>query len=193
MTHSSVLLAVAAAAAALALACGAAQQGAPGATSSAGAVSGSAAAPPVATASAAPATSTPSASNGTSTPPAATITTGPASASGAGEPIGTPSGDTPGVDVGTVQVTGGSLPNVDDVVAALRPSFASCVARGREQRADVQGRVAVTIRVGTAGQVLGVAAQQSTEIPASVASCITTRAATAQFEPPKGTKTQSRS
>jgi hypothetical protein len=41
-----------------------------------------------------------------------------------------------------------------------------------------------------AGQVLGVAAQQTTKIPASVVSCFSTRAATAQFAPPQKAKNQ---
>ena len=94
------------------------------------------------------------------------------------------------VDVGEVTVTGGTVPNLDAVVSGLRSSFGVCVARGRAMRPDSEGTVKLTIRVGTAGQVLGVAAQQTTKIPASVASCMSTRAATAQFEPPQGTKTQ---
>jgi outer membrane biosynthesis protein TonB len=94
------------------------------------------------------------------------------------------------VEVGTPEVEGGALPNLDTVVSALRNSFEACVTRGRATRPDLQGTATVTIRVGGAGQVLGVAVQQSTKIPAPVASCLSTRAATAQFDPPKGAKGQ---
>jgi hypothetical protein len=94
------------------------------------------------------------------------------------------------VDIGPPQVTGGTLPNLDAVMSSLRTSFNGCVAKARASRADLSGKVSVTIRVGLAGQVLGVAAQQTTNIPAPLVSCISTRAATVEFSPPQGAKGQ---
>jgi hypothetical protein len=96
----------------------------------------------------------------------------------------------PLVEIGSPTVTGGTLSDLDTVVSGLKTSFASCVAKGRSTKPDIAGTATVTIRVGTAGQVLGVAVQQSTKIPAPVASCLSTRAATADFKPPQGAKTQ---
>jgi hypothetical protein len=171
---------------ATALACGGAQKGEPSAPPTS--VEAAEAPSVVSVASAAPAPAAPVATAA----PAATEATSSSTSTpvAAGGAPGSPAQAAGGVDIGEVQVTGGTLPNLDEVVGSLRQSFAACVARGRAQRPDTEGQIALTIRVGTAGQVLGVAAQQTTKIPASLVSCVSTRAATAQFAPPLKAKSQ---
>jgi len=95
-----------------------------------------------------------------------------------------------GAEIGAISVTGGSVPNVEGVVAGMRAGFQTCFARGQSTHPDTEGEVTLTIRLGAAGQILGIAAQQTAKVPATVVSCMTTRVATSQFEPPAGAKGQ---
>lgn len=173
-----------------AFACGGAQQGEPAVNAAPAAPPGTAAATAVAPSeSLTPAPAEPP--SATAASPSSSAEVSPAASSAAS--AASPEGPTPApsvVEVGEVQTTGGALPNLNDAVATLRTGLTSCVARARAQHPDAEGQVTVTIRVGLAGQVLGVAAQQTTKIPASLVSCISTRAATAQFEPPHSAKSQ---
>ena len=94
----------------------------------------------------------------------------------------------PDVKIRGVSIVGGSLPNAERVVSAMQPGFRSCYARGLKERPDAEGDVIVKIRVGSAGQILGVNVQQTTKVPATVASCMATRAAASQFDVPPGGK-----
>jgi hypothetical protein len=87
-------------------------------------------------------------------------------------------------------VTGGTVPNVEGVVSGMRAGFETCFARGQSAHPEAEGQVTVTIRLGGAGQILGVAAQQTAKVPATVVSCMTTKAAASQFDPPTGAKGQ---
>jgi hypothetical protein len=93
-------------------------------------------------------------------------------------------------EIGAISVTGGTVPNVESAVAAMRAGFQTCFVRGQAARPDAEGEVTLTIRLGAAGQILGVAAQQTAKVPATVVSCMTTRAAASQFDPPAGAKSQ---
>jgi len=101
--------------------------------------------------------------------------------------VAAPAGRT---EIGAISVTGGTVPNVETAVAAMRAGFQTCFVRGQSARPDAEGEVTLTIRLGAAGQILGVAAQQTAKVPATVVSCMTTRAAASQFEPPTGAKGQ---
>jgi hypothetical protein len=93
----------------------------------------------------------------------------------------------PDVKIRGVSIVGGSLPNAERSVAAMQPGFRSCYARGLKERPDAEGDVIVKIRLGSAGQILGVNVQQTSRVPATIASCMATRAAASQFDvPPSG-------
>jgi hypothetical protein len=104
-----------------------------------------------------------------------------------GATVAAPSG---GAAIGAISVTGGTVPNVERVIDGLLGGFQTCFARGQSGHPDAEGSVTLTIRLGAAGQILGVAAQQTAKVPATVVSCMTTRAASSQFEPPAGAKGQ---
>jgi hypothetical protein len=92
------------------------------------------------------------------------------------------------VKIRGVSIVGGSLPNAERTVTAMQPGFRSCYVRGLKERPDAEGDVIVKIRVGSAGQILGVNVQQTTRVPATVVSCMATRAAASQFDVPPGGK-----
>lgn len=83
-------------------------------------------------------------------------------------------------------VSVGSVSNAASVVAQMRAGFRRCYQRGLDSNPDIAGRIGLTIRVGPGGEVAGVSASPSGNIPASVVSCVTGRARAAQFAPPDG-------
>ncbi len=113
-------------------------------------------------------------------PGAAPATTAPATAATAA---------TDRVALGTIAVSGGAIDNADTVVAAMQGAFSRCYDKSIEANPNAKGEVAITIRVGLAGQVLGVTGHRSEAVPASLMACLTTNAATADFHPPTGAKT----
>jgi outer membrane biosynthesis protein TonB len=72
----------------------------------------------------------------------------------------------------------------------MRAAFGRCYAKGLTTDPSAQGQVTLTVRIGAAGQVLGVSVQRTTNVPAQVASCMTVRAGSAEFAPPKAAKGQ---
>jgi hypothetical protein len=88
--------------------------------------------------------------------------------------------------VGGANVQGGMISNASRVVAGMRAGFRACYQRGLDENPDAQGRIQLTIRVGPGGEVSGVTAVPSGNLPASVVACVRSRASTAQFDPPEG-------
>lgn len=93
------------------------------------------------------------------------------------------------VVLGAVAVTGGAIDDAGDVVLGMRGAFSRCYEKSLAATPNARGEVAITIRVGLAGQVLGVAGHRSEAVPASLMACLTTNAATADFHPPTAAKT----
>ncbi len=88
--------------------------------------------------------------------------------------------------VGGAEVSGGTVSNAARVVAGMRAGFRSCYQRGLAENPDAAGSIRLTIRVGAGGEVAGVTAAPSGSLPASVVSCVQSRAQAAQFDPPEG-------
>ncbi len=80
----------------------------------------------------------------------------------------------------------GAVSNAASVVAGMRAGFRACYQHGLDENPDASGAVRLTIRVGPGGEVLSVSASPSGNLPASVVSCVQTRARAAQFDPPEG-------
>lgn len=89
-------------------------------------------------------------------------------------------------NVGGANVSGGNVSNAARVVAGMRAGFRSCYNRGLAENPDAQGSIRLSIRVGPGGEVQGVTASASGNLPGSVASCVQSRAQAAQFDPPEG-------
>ena len=87
---------------------------------------------------------------------------------------------------GAANVSGGQVSNAARVVAGMRAGFRNCYNRALAQNPDVEGRIALSIRVGPGGEVQGVTAAPSGNLPDSVVSCVKARAQAAQFDPPQG-------
>lgn len=87
---------------------------------------------------------------------------------------------------GAANVSGGTVSNAARVVAGMRAGFRNCYNRALAQNPDVEGRIALSIRVGPGGEVQGVSAAPSGNLPDSVVSCVKARAQAAQFDPPQG-------
>jgi hypothetical protein len=88
--------------------------------------------------------------------------------------------------VGGAAVSGGSVSNAARVVAGMRAAFRQCYQRGLDQNPDAQGSIRLTIRVGAGGEVSGVTATPTGNLPPSVVSCVQARAKAAQFDAPEG-------
>lgn len=117
------------------------------------------------------------------------LTTLGATGKGTGEGTGTVEkvkGPTGSAAVGGAAVSGGTVSNAARVVAGMRAGFRACYNRGLQENPDAQGSIRLTIRVGPGGEVQGVGASPSGNLPGSVVGCVQSRASAAQFAPPDG-------
>jgi len=102
---------------------------------------------------------------------------------GAGAAVKGPTGN---AGVGAAAVSGGNVSNAARVVAGMRAGFRACYQRGLAENPDAAGSIRLTIRVGPGGEVAGVSPSPSGNLPASVISCVVSRAQSAQFDQPEG-------
>jgi outer membrane biosynthesis protein TonB len=109
--------------------------------------------------------------------------TGTGQGSGQAQTVQGPKGN---ASTGAANVSGGTVSNAARVVAGMRAGFRNCYNRALAQNPDVEGRIALSIRVGPGGEVQGVTAAPSGNLPDSVVSCVKARAQAAQFDPPQG-------
>ena len=107
------------------------------------------------------------------------------SASNSGEKVAT-KGPTGSVGIPPPTTQGGIVSDAPRVVAGMRPGFRNCYNRGLLDHPDAQGSIRLTIRVGPGGEVQGVGAAASGNLPSSIVSCVRNRASAGQFSPPKG-------
>jgi hypothetical protein len=103
--------------------------------------------------------------------------------SGKGTTVSGPKAGMPGV---SSSVAGGNISNAAKVVAAMRAAFRACYQKGLDQNPDSQGSIKMAIKVGPGGEVTGVTATPSGNLPPGVIDCVTARARRAQFDPPEG-------
>lgn len=103
--------------------------------------------------------------------------------SGSGAKVSGPKAAMPGV---SSSVAGGNISNAAKVVAAMRAAFRACYQKGLDQNPDSQGSIKMAIKVGPGGEVAGVTATPSGNLPPGVIDCVTARARRAQFDPPEG-------
>jgi hypothetical protein len=103
--------------------------------------------------------------------------------SGAGTKVSGPKAAMPGV---SSSVAGGAISNAARVIAAMRPAFRACFQKGLDQNPDAQGSIRLAIKVGPGGEVSGVSATPSGNLPPGVVDCVTARAKRAQFDAPEG-------
>jgi outer membrane biosynthesis protein TonB len=68
----------------------------------------------------------------------------------------------------------------------MRAGFRACYRRGQDENPDIEGKIALSIKVGPTGQVSSVAATKTGNLPASVVDCVKARATSATFAPPQG-------
>jgi hypothetical protein len=87
--------------------------------------------------------------------------------------------------VNTPTVTG-SVSDAARVVAGLRPGFHSCYQHTIGDYPDAEGGIRLALDVGPNGDVQSVGATTSGNLPASLVSCVRTRAQLAKFGPPDG-------
>jgi outer membrane biosynthesis protein TonB len=118
---------------------------------------------------------------------------GLASIGSTGKSGGTGSGATQAVkgprgsaSVGDAAVAGGSVSDASRVVAQMRAGFRACYNRGLAENPDIEGKIALSIKVGPTGQVSSVSATKTGNIPASVVDCVKSRANSATFAAPQG-------
>jgi hypothetical protein len=118
---------------------------------------------------------------------------GLASIGATGKAVGTGSGTAAAVkgprgaaNVGDAAVAGGTVSDASRVVAQMRAGFRACYNRGLSENPDIEGKIALSIKVGPTGQVLSVTANKTGNLPASVIDCVKARANSASFSPPQG-------
>lgn len=112
-------------------------------------------------------------------------TTGKAAGSGSGTTAAV-KGPKGSANVGDASVAGGSVSDAARVVAAMRAGFRACYRRGQNENPDIEGKIALSIKVGPTGQVSSVTATTSGNLPSSVVDCVKARATSANFAPPQG-------
>jgi hypothetical protein len=110
-------------------------------------------------------------------------TAGGGSGTGTAAAVSGPKGS---ASTGAANVSGGTVSNAARVVAGMRAGFRNCYNRALSQNPDVEGRISLSIKVGPGGEVQGVTAAPSGNLPDSVVSCVKARAQAAQFDPPQG-------
>jgi hypothetical protein len=88
-------------------------------------------------------------------------------------------------DVHTPQTTG-RVSDAARVVAGMRAGFRACYQRALDGYPDAQGSIRLSLQVGPNGEVGGVSASPGGNIPASLVSCVSSRARVAQFAAPEG-------
>jgi hypothetical protein len=110
-------------------------------------------------------------------------TAGTGTGAGAAQEVKGPKGN---ASTGAANVSGGTVSNAARVVAGMRAGFRNCYNRALSSNPDVEGRISLSIRVGPGGEVQGVNASPSGNLPDSVVSCVKARAQAAQFDPPQG-------
>jgi hypothetical protein len=108
---------------------------------------------------------------------------GAAAGSGAAQQVKGPKGS---ADLGSASVAGGSVSDASRVVAQMRAGFRACYNRGLAENPDIEGKISLSIKVGPTGQVSGVSATKTGNIPESVMECVKQRASSANFSPPQG-------
>jgi outer membrane biosynthesis protein TonB len=88
--------------------------------------------------------------------------------------------------VGDASVAGGNVADAARVVAQMRAGFRACYRHGQDENPDIEGKVALSIKVGPTGQVSSVTATKTGNLPQSVVDCVKARANSATFAPPQG-------
>ncbi len=83
-------------------------------------------------------------------------------------------------------VSAGTVANAPRIVAGMSAGFRRCFQRALEQNPDIGGSIRLTLRVGPGGEVIGISASQSGNLPPSVVACVKSRARASQFAPPQG-------
>jgi hypothetical protein len=118
---------------------------------------------------------------------------GLASIGATGKAVGTGSGTAAAVkgprgsaNVGDAAVAGGTVSDASRVVAQMRAGFRACYNRGLSENPDIEGKIALSIKVGPTGQVVSVTASKTGNLPVSVIDCVKARANSANFSPPQG-------
>lgn len=106
-----------------------------------------------------------------------------ADGSGGGVAVKGPTGN---AAVGGASVAGGNVGNAASVVAGMRAGFRACYNRGLATNPDASGKIDLKLRIGPGGEVTGVAAATSGNLPESVVSCVKGRARSGRFSPPDG-------
>ena len=89
-------------------------------------------------------------------------------------------------NMGDAAVAGGSVSDASRVVAQMRAGFRACYNRGLAENPDIEGKIQLNLRVGPTGQVAGVTATKTGNLPDSVVECVKSRANSANFSAPQG-------
>ena len=111
--------------------------------------------------------------------------TGKAAAAGSGT-TAVVKGPKGSASIGDASVAGGQVSDAARVVATMRAGFRACYRRGQDENPDIEGKIALSIKVGPTGQVMSVTATKTGNLPQSVVDCVKARANSANFTPPQG-------
>jgi hypothetical protein len=91
---------------------------------------------------------------------------------------------------GNVQLGGSSatapVPDVDRVIAGLRPRFRQCYQTGLSSEPSMSGKLVVVAKVGPNGEVPDATISSNAGLSQGVAACIANVVKRAQFNPPGG-------
>jgi hypothetical protein len=89
-------------------------------------------------------------------------------------------------NVGSANVAVGQISDASRVIARMRPGFHACYTSGLQTNPDAAGKISLKIQVGAGGEVTGVSASVSGNLPSDVVECVKRRARGGRFNPPEG-------
>jgi hypothetical protein len=90
------------------------------------------------------------------------------------------------VMVGAAEVSGGSVPNADRVVAGMRAGFRSCYSRSLVTRPDQRGSLRIVVRLNEHGGVTQAIPEGGRGLAQETIDCMLRRVQAASFNPPQG-------
>jgi hypothetical protein len=95
-----------------------------------------------------------------------------------------PTGPKGDVRVGATSVVGATVPDVDRVLAGMRPGFRACYNKGLAADPTMSGKLVLSIKVAANGDIDAVTKASGSGLSSEVESCMIARAKRATFSAP---------
>ena len=91
-----------------------------------------------------------------------------------------------GTTTGPAEVTGGTIDNIEQVIAQLRVNFETCYRQALREHGRFGAWIIIEANVGAQGQVTAVRGSGDESVPATMMACLQSIVSQARFAPPRG-------